>query len=244
MTPLEDEISVAVRIALVGDFDPGVMAHRAIPEALQLSARRLGVKVAPEWLATDSIGPTAEQVSRHAAVWCVPGSPYANPDGALAAIRLARATLKPFLGTCGGFQHVIIEYARNVLGLTEAGHTETDPDARMPVIGRLACSLVEKSEEIVLQEGSGLRDIYLSDRATEQYHCNYGLNAQYANLFRGESGLRIAATGVGGEARAVELTDHPFFVATLFQPERSGLRGVEHPLVTSFLEAAAEANNA
>jgi len=237
----EGEMSVTVRIALIGDFDPAVTAHRAIPEALQLSALRLGVKVAPEWLATDSIGPTAEQVSRHAAVWCVPGSPYANMAGALAAIRLARESLRPFLGTCGGFQHAILEYARNVLGLREADHAETAPAAMMPVIAPLACSLLEKSEDIFLQEGSRLRDIYLSSRAKEQYHCNYGLNPEYVELFAVSSGLRIAATGAAGEVRAVELAGRPFFIATLFQPERSGLRGVEHPLITAFL-AAAEAS--
>jgi CTP synthase (UTP-ammonia lyase) len=229
---------VAVRIALVGDFDPAVIAHRAIPEALQLSARRLGVEVAPRWVATDAIGPTAHMVSSCAAVWCVPASPYKSTAGALAAIRLARESSRPFLGTCGGFQHALLEYARNVLGLTEAVHAETDPDVGMPVITPLACSLIEKSEDVFLKEGSRLRDIYLSDRAKEQYHCNYGLNSAYAELFTGQSGLRIAATGAAGEVRAVELAHHPFFVATLFQPERSGLRGVVHPLVASFLATA------
>ncbi len=234
-------MSAVVRIALIGDFNPAVTAHHAIPTALQLSALQLGVEVAPEWLATDSIGPTAEQVSRHAAVWCVPGSPYANMAGALAAIRVARESWRPFLGTCGGFQHAILEYARNVLGLREADHAETAPASMMPVITALACSLIEKNEDICLQEGSRLRDIYLSSRAKEQYHCSFGLNPQYAELFADPSDLRIAATGAAGEVRAVELGRHPFFIATLFQPERSGLRGVEHPLITAFL-AAAEAS--
>jgi CTP synthase (UTP-ammonia lyase) len=102
--------------------------------------------------------------------------------------------------------------------------------------------MVEKSEEIFLQTGSRLRDIYLSDRVTEHYHCNYGLNSAYAELLTRRTGLRIAATGASGEVRAVELAGHPFFIATLFQPERSGLHGVEHPLVTSFLATAVEAS--
>ena len=133
-----------VRIALVGDFDPSVPAHQAIPQALRLSAGRLGVTVAPVWVHTSTVGPeVATQFAEFAGIWCVPASPYANTDGALAAIRFARESGRPFLGTCGGFQHVLLEYARNVLGHGEADHAETSPDAAMPLISRLSCSLVE-----------------------------------------------------------------------------------------------------
>jgi CTP synthase (UTP-ammonia lyase) len=228
-----------VRIALVGDFDPAVTAHRAIPQALQVSAGRLGVEVAPTWVHTATIGLTsAERLSEHAGVWCVPASPYANMDGALSAIRSARELPRPFLGTCGGFQHAILEYVRNVLGHTAADHTETSPDAVMPVISHLSCSLVEKTREILLRDGSRLREIYGACRADEEYHCNFGLNSEYTRLLADPSGLCVAATDRAGEVRAVELAGHSFFVATLFQPERSGLRGIEHPLVTAFVAAA------
>jgi CTP synthase (UTP-ammonia lyase) len=227
-----------VRIALVGDFDPGVTAHRAIPPALQLSAARLGVEVKPTWVHTATIEETsAERFAEYEAVWCVPASPYACMEGALAAIRFAREAPRPFLGTCGGFQHAILEYVRNVLGHTAADHTETSPDAVMPVISRLSCSLVEQMGEILLRDGSRLREIYGAGRADEAYHCNFGLNPQYTRLLAEPSGLCIAATDRAGEVRAVELAGHPFFVATLFQPERSGLRGIEHPLVTAFVAA-------
>jgi CTP synthase (UTP-ammonia lyase) len=235
-------MKTAVRIALVGDFDPAVTAHRAIPLALQISAGRLGVEVDPTWVHTATIGPNpAGQFAGYAGVWCVPASPYASTDGALSAIRFAREAPRPFLGTCGGFQHAVLEYVRNVLGHTAADHTETAPDAVMPVISRLTCSLVEQTGEIVLREGSRLRAIYGTPRADEQYHCNYGLNPEYANLLAGPSGLCAAASDPAGEVRAVELVGHPFFIATLFQPERSGLRGTEHPLVTAFVAGAAGA---
>src|SRR4051812_17640415 len=121
-----------VRIALVGDFDPVVTAHRAIPEALALSARRLGVDAAPEWVRTDAIDPAAPELAGVAGIWCVPASPYASTAGALAAIRFARESPLPFLGTCGGFQHAVLEYARNVLRLRDADHAETTPDAAVP----------------------------------------------------------------------------------------------------------------
>ena len=83
-------------------------------------------------------------------VWCVPASPYANTEGALNAIRVAREHRIPFLGTCGGFQHAVIEYARNVLGWTAADHAEVNPQAALALIAPLSCSLVEKTGEIRL----------------------------------------------------------------------------------------------
>ena len=229
-----------VRIALIGDFDPAVTAHQAIPQALQISAGRLGLEVAPDWDHTATIGPNpAERLSEYRAIWCVPASPYASMDGALLAIRFAREAPRPFLGTCGGFQHAILEYVRNVLGHTSADHAEASPDAAMPVISRLSCSLVEKTGEILLRGGSRLREIYGTSQVNEEYHCNFGLNPKYAQLLA--EGLRVAAQDGAGEVRAVELVGHPFFIATLFQPERSALRGIEHPLVTAFVTAAARA---
>jgi CTP synthase (UTP-ammonia lyase) len=108
----------------------------------------------------------------------------------------------------------------------------------MPVIGRLTCSLVEKSGNVRFADGSRLGAIYGRAEATEEYHCNYGLNAAYERLLADPGGLCVAARDMNGEARAVELVDHPFFIATLFQPERSGLRSVDHPLVNALVEAA------
>jgi CTP synthase (UTP-ammonia lyase) len=228
---------MSIRVALIGDFDPSIIAHRAIPDSLRLSARQLSVEVSTEWLPTDSIHLTQE-TSDFAAVWCVPGSPYTSTAGALAAIRIAREARQPFLGTCGGFQHAILEYARNVLGLKDAGHAEMNPHTSIPVIVPLSCSLIEENEDVYFTPGSRLRSVYLSDRATEQYHCNYGVNPEYTELFASHSGLRIGATTAHGEVRAIELVEHSFFVATLFQPERSVLLGAAHPLITAFLAAA------
>jgi CTP synthase (UTP-ammonia lyase) len=228
-----------VRFALVGDFDPAVAAHRAIPRALQLSAARLQTEIHPSWVPTSAIDhATASPLSEFTAIWCVPGSPYASMDGALAAIRFARESPRPFLGTCGGFQHAIVEYFRNVLGQATADHAESAPNAIMPVVSRLSCSLVNKGGQIRLQDSSRLRTIYGSDQADEEYFCNFGVNPEYANMLTSQSGLRVAAVDPTGAVRAVELLGHPFFFGTLFQPERAALRGLEHPLVTAFVAAA------
>jgi CTP synthase (UTP-ammonia lyase) len=226
-----------IRIALVGDYNPEVLAHQAIPKALRLSAERLGISVEPVWMHTSTL--ELSQLAAFSGTWCVPASPYANTDNALAAIRFARENSRPFLGTCGGFQHALLEYARNVLGL-EADHAETSPDAAMPLISRLACALVEQRGKLILAEGSRLRTVYGVAEAEEGYHCNYGLNPKYEPIFRAGA-LKIAARDSASEVRAAELTGHPFFIATLFQPERAALEGAEHPLVTAFVEAAAAA---
>lgn len=227
-----------LRIGLIGDFSPDVVAHEAIPKALALSADKMAASIEPVWLPTvNLVGKPLSSLEVLDAFWCVPGSPYASMDGALRAIRYARERGVPFLGTCGGFQHAVIEYARNVLGLEDADHVESHPDAKMPIVSRLSCSLVEVEGTVHLAAGSQLREVYGTERARETYHCNFGLNAQYRPLFD-ESQMRITAVDDSGEPRGIELRGHPFFVATLFQPERSALHGEIHPVVSAFLKAA------
>jgi CTP synthase (UTP-ammonia lyase) len=224
------------RIALVGDYDENIVAHRAIPIALELAVNDLRADVSWEWLPTRELQPTAEaRLEPYAAVWCVPGSPYRNTHGVIEAIRFARLQRRPFLGTCGGFQHALLEYAQAVWGI-DAMHAETNPEAEDPVIAPLVCSLVEVRGGLRFEPGSRLRAIYGRDSASEEYHCNYGLNPRYAT--RLQSGpLEIAARDDEGGVRAVELGEHPFFIGTLFQPERAAVREQTPPLVKAFVGA-------
>jgi CTP synthase (UTP-ammonia lyase) len=222
-----------VRIALVGDFSPDVIAHRAIDESMRLGGSRMHVE--PHWLHTSTLQPSQALDSFHG-IWCVPNSPYANTEGALWAIEWARTRRVPFLGTCGGFQHAVLEFARHVLGRSDAAHAELDPGASSPVIAPLACALVEKSERI-LPTGRGRFALWYGAPRAEGFHCSFGLNSTFEPLLE-NSGLEVVARGESGEVRAVELREHPFFVGTLFQPERSALRGELHPLVDAFLQAA------
>src|SRR5262245_44502176 len=129
-------------VGLVGDYDESVPAHRAIPLALALAAQSLDRSLEAQWVGTDLIT-SAAPLEKFDGIWCVPASPYRSMDGALRAIRWARENNRPFLGTCGGFQHAVIEYARSVLAWADAEHAETAPDAARPVIALLACALVE-----------------------------------------------------------------------------------------------------
>jgi CTP synthase (UTP-ammonia lyase) len=158
--------------------------------------------------------------------------------GALRAIRFAREHRRPFLGTCGGFQHALIEFARNVLGLTDVDHAESNPNASKLLMTPLSCALVEKTGTIHFKTGSRIAQIYGEPSTIEQYHCSYGLNEQYRSQIEA-SPMRIAGWAVDGSVRVIELNDHPFFIATLFQPERSALHGRENPLITDFVRACA-----
>ena len=219
------------KVALVGDYDEAVVAHRAIPAALRLVGNVEGV-----WVPTDTIHNAPADLANYAAIWVVPASPYKNMAGALDAIRFARESHRPFLGTCGGFQHAIIEYARNVLGWTDADHAETNPGSNALVIAPLSCPLVEKKETIHLSPGSRLAAAYGEPGIEEGYHCSYSLNPAFESRLFAQA-LKATALDEAGEVRGIELAGHPFFVATLFQPERRALEGRVPPLVKAFCQA-------
>lgn len=226
-----------LRIGLIGDHHPEVLAHRAIPLALAQSAEAAGLALTLQWLSTESLHANA-QLLGFDGLWCVPGSPYRSMAGALLAIRHAREQAVPFLGTCGGFQHALLEYARHVLGWTAAEHAETAPGAELAVVVPLACALVEVVAEVTLLPGSRIAAAYRASQIREAYHCRYGLNPDLQDRLLGGA-LRAVAHDPAGEVRAVELEGHPFFVATLFQHERHALDGRPRPLVDAFLEACA-----
>ncbi|WP_336232313.1 CTP synthase C-terminal region-related (seleno)protein [Thalassospira sp. CH_XMU1458] len=230
---------MTVTIALVGDYNPNVTAHQAIPKALDLAAENLGLTVTFDWVATSDIDcPDAQALDGYNGIWCVPASPYQSFDGALAAIRRARENRIAFLGTCGGYQHAILEYARNVLGLADAANAEIDPDASLPLIAPLSCALIDQDGGIDLAEDSVIRDVCTTAHLTETYRCSFGFNPEYAHVLDGRD-LRIVAWDQDRDPRAVELRGHPFFIGTAFQPERAALRGEDHPLINAFVRAAA-----
>ncbi|WP_411960009.1 CTP synthase [Pseudomonas mandelii] len=226
--------STALRIALIGDYDPQVTAHQAIPVALGMAAEHLNVDVQFQWLATDHINATP--LHHFDGFWCVPASPYRDMDGALRAIRFAREQQRPFLGTCGGFQHAVLEFARNVLGWEDAEHGETHPGAARTLLTPLTCSLVEATDSIHLVEGSLIANVYESAEIVEGYRCRYGVNPAFERELLSQQLCAVGHDSTG-DLRAVELQGHPFFVATLFQPERAALNGTLPPLARALVEA-------
>ncbi len=221
-----------------GRAAPASNILRAPGSASSLNTLSTGVPGAPD--ANILSSGREHPLAQADAVWCVPGSPYEDMDAALAAIRWAREQRKPFLGTCGGFQHALLEFARDVAGLPTADHTETNATASVPVVTLLPCSLVEQSEEISFVPHSLIQAAYIAASAREGYHCSYGLNPGYQNALEA-AGLRFTAFDASGHIRGMELSvdAHPFFVGTLFQPERAALENRIPPLVRTFIAAAA-----
>ncbi len=223
------------RLALVGDRSPHVRAHQRIPGLLTALQERDGLLTDAYWI------PTAEAAATELAafdgIWLLPGSPYQSMPGALAAVRAAREGGIPFLGTCGGFQHALLEFARDVCGATGAGHAEYTPDAGDALIVPLACSLAGHEVEVRVSAGSLAERALGAERTVERYNCSYGLNPGYTDLLRGH-GLVFSGTDGDGEVRVAELPGHPFFLATLFQPELAS-EPRPHPVVRAFAAAAA-----
>jgi CTP synthase (UTP-ammonia lyase) len=169
----------------------------------------------------------------------VPGSPYANPDKVIAAVRTAREREIPFLGTCGGFQHAILELAQDLAGIENAHHAEyglTDAD----VIVALQCSLVGHEGPILYTPGTLIARIAGADRSVERYHCSYGIAPEYVETLE-LAGVVFGAHDEDGAPRALELGDHPFFLGTLFQPELAGDGTRAHPVIRAFADAVVSA---
>jgi CTP synthase (UTP-ammonia lyase) len=220
-----------IRIGLIGDYSDQQRAHQAIPKALQEASD--GIETV--WIPTDSTT-DSRSLAEFDGFWCVPGIPYRSADGAMRVIRHARITRTPFLGTSAGFQYAILEFARDVLGLTEADHQKTNPKASVPLISPLGCALAGVKARVRFMDGSHLRRAYGAPESIEEYHCSFGLNGRYRRLIEGKD-LCVSGVDDQHEIRAVELEGHPFFVATLFQPE---MRAGANPVVDSFVKCCAK----
>lgn len=224
-------------IVIIGEFDSSFAPHPATSAALQHAARRLQIDVEYRWVSTLDITPTL--IDDADGIWVAPGSPYRSMTKTLELIQAARTRGLPCLGTCGGFQHMVIEFARNVLGIQDAQHAEYDPYASQLIVSKLACSLAGRDLQIEFLRESKVAESYQSLCATESYYCNFGVNPDFAQAIS-DAGFRIVGTDSEGEARVMEITEHPFFVGTLFVPQTRSTPDNPHPLVTAFLRAVTQ----
>jgi len=216
-----------MRFGIIGDFDPNNPTHVGTNSALNHAG-----PCSIEWLATNEThdyGPFDGLV-------CSPGSPYLSEQGALDAVRYARECNVPLLATCGGFQHLILEYARNVAGFEDAAHEENDPSASVFFLQRLACSLGGKTLNVSIQPGTLAHKCYASAMAEERYYCNFGLNPEYRSTLL-DAGLVVSGWDDTSEVRIIELPGHPFFLGTVFVPQMRSTSEHPHPLVTGFYNA-------
>lgn len=224
------------RVALVGDRSPSVRAHARIPDLLDALAQRDQLVLDAYWIPTQD-AESADALTGFDAVWLVPGSPYRSEAGAITAARTAREQGIPFLGTCGGFQHAVLEFARDVCGLSGVDHGENQPEADDLLIAPLACSLVGHEGTVKVAAGSLAERVLGAERTVERYHCSYGLSPAYLDVLRAH-GLCFSGVDEAGDVRMAELPDHPFFLATLFQPELAGDGNRPHPIIRALAAAA------
>jgi CTP synthase (UTP-ammonia lyase) len=226
----------SIRVGIIGDFNDQQKAHQAIPKALHAAS---GGDIESVWIPTDEVG-TSDALAEFDGFWCAPGMPYRSASGAMQAIRHARVTGTPFLGTSAGFQYAVLEFARNALGFAEADHQKSNPKAAIPLISPLGCALAGVKARVHFSQGSLIRKAYSAGESVEEYHCSFGLNSKYTRLLEG-SQFCVAAVDDQHEIRAFELDGHPFFVATLFQPEMRSLAdgAPASPLVHAFANQCA-----
>jgi CTP synthase (UTP-ammonia lyase) len=233
-----DRIPRPPRMALVGDRSLDVQAHARIPGIVDFVNASSGDPIEVYWLHSSSVSQPSD-ITGFDGVWVVPGSPYENMDGVLAAIEGARSWRIPFLGTCGGFQHLLLEFARNVCGLSGVAHAEVAPDAEQPLITPLDCSLLGEEATVVVAPGTKAAEAMGAGPVTERYFCRFGLNLDYLQVLVA-NGLVFSGRDDRGDPRIAELPGHPFFVGSLFQPELSSGPGWAHPLIVAFAAAVRE----
>lgn len=235
------DVPKKILVGIIGDFQPKYDTHTMTNLSLGHSANRLGIEVEVEWLPTPTLeGNIDGKMRLFDAFICAPGSPYKSYNGALNGIRYARNNDVPFLGTCGGCQHAIVEFARNVMDIKDAEHAEEHPNAGNLFVTPLTCSLVGKIEEVKIIPDTRASKVYNAKSTMEKFYCNYGLNPKR----RGEiekAGLRVSGLDNNGEVRILELQKARFYFATLFVPQTTSTAEHPHPMITSLLKAAQSA---
>lgn len=225
--------SAVPRLALVGD-----RGNHGEPAHPRIDALLAGLGVQARWLPTDRI--TNESDLRgFDGIWVVPGAPYRSERGVQCAVRHARGARVPFLGTCGGFFSALIGNAV-LQGLPEVAGVVEDPDEYQALTNPLTCSVGGLRAPLIIRAESRLARIYGGiEGVKEVFHCSWALSSEFMEAaVRGD--MEFSAWDESGNPRALELHGHPFFMASLFQPELSSTPEAVHPIITGFLAAANE----
>ena len=238
-----------VKVALVGKYIQLNDAYLSVVEALRHACIAQEASLDLHWVCAEQIEPEgADALLRGMDAVVVPGG-FGNRgvDGKIATIRWAREQQVPFLGLCLGMQTAVIEWARNLAGLTEATSAELDAGTPHPVI-----HLLPEQQDVVDLGGTMRLGVYpcritpntLAQRlygdevVYERHRHRYEFNNAYRNLFI-ESGYVVSGTSPDGRlVELIELSNHPFFTACQYHPEFQSRPGRPHPLFRGLIEAA------
>ncbi len=238
-----------VRVALAGKYVQLHDAYLSVSEALQHASYALGRNVEIEWVDTEAVtdANAAEAFAGVDGILVPGGFGPRGVEGMISAARYARERGVPYLGLCLGMQVAVIEYARNVLGWADAASGEFEPGSAHKVIDFMPGQSedIDKGGTLRLgawpcsvKPGTRLAALYGAPEISERHRHRYELN----NAFR--AGLEAAGLTVSGAspdgrlAEAVEITEHPFFVAVQYHPEFKSRPTRPHPLFLGFLKAA------
>jgi len=250
-----------VNIALVGKYIDLPDAYLSVTEALRAGGFAQSCKVKIHWVKSDDCETEAGALANLSDMdgICVPGGfGVRGIEGKLGALKFARENKIPVLGLCLGLQCMVIEYARNVVGLTGATSSEFEPEAKYPVIATMAeqVAKLENSEmggtmrlglyEAKLKAGSIVEQLYGAKSASERHRHRYEVNNNYREQIA-EKGLVFSGTSPDGNlVEYVELPRdvHPFYVGTQAHPEFKSRPTRPNPLFFGLIQAAIERKQA
>ena len=240
-----------VTIALVGKYTQLHDAYLSVVEALKHGGIASHANVHLKWVDSELV--TEENVAEYLSDVdgvLVPGG-FGNRgiEGMITAIRYARENKIPFLGLCLGMQLTIVEYARNVLGYHDAHSIEMNPNTMHPVIALMpdqdgiediGGTLRLGAYPCVLADGSKAQELYGEKEISERHRHRYEVNNDFRKALT-ENGMVLSGVSPDGRiVEMVELSDHPFYIATQAHPEFKSRPNRPHPLFRGLIAAAAE----
>jgi CTP synthase len=237
-----------VEIAIVGKYVDLPDAYLSVVEAVRHGGIEHGVHVDLRWIAADDVERDGTAALHGVDAVIVPGCfSVRGVDGKVDSIRFARENRVPFLGLCLGLQCAVIEYARNVAGLTDAHSSEFITDTPHPVIAlmleqhdvtEMGGTMRLGSYPAILAEGSLVQELYGAGEVDERHRHRFEVNNAYRDQLA-IHGLRWSGTSPDGQlVEFIELPEHPFFVATQAHPELRSRPNRPHPLFAGLVGAA------